>query len=249
MLWNEEGDCTASVWCKSIRWNLDADEEQYAVSMVKVRKWCQMVVEYDDLPSMDGRILKGLTNKYNVVKSNLNTNKSSIFVDEDCIQKIWRKTVNENFGTSYKNLEYYGAELSDAWNDIVLKGFDVLEKRWKRLKVNLSFTLQPENLWFYSQLDFSHLDEFIVEHLKINFRNYFKSEDITYILKTIKQIKRAKEIWFEVDDERVLEFILSYIQTYGFWYILTIQSKIKISDVSELILKRNWKKFYYKFTK
>ena len=248
MLRNEEGDCRASVWCKSIRWNLDADEEQYAGLMVKVQKWSQMVIEYDDLPSMDDRILKELTNKYNVIESNLNTNKSCIFVDEDCIQKIWRRTINKNFWTSYKNLEYYGAELSDAWNDIVLKGFDALEKRWKRLKVNLSFTLQYENIWWYSQLDFSHFDEFLVENLKIKFKNYFDSEKIIYILNTIKQIKRAKEIWLKVNDERVLEFIFAYIQTYGFWYILTIQSKIKISDVSELILKRNWKKFYYKFT-
>ena len=99
----------------------------------------------------------------------------------------------------------------------------------------------------FFQINFSYLNEFIVENLKINFKNNFESKEITYILKTIKQIKRAKEIWFEVDDERVLEFILSYIQTYSFWYILTIQSQIKISDVNEFILKRKWKKFYYKF--
>ena len=236
----------AFFWCKSIRWNLEADEEQYAGSMIKVRKWNQMVVEFDGYSSIKDRIW--LENKYNAIESNLKINETCIFVDEDCIQKVWRKTVNKNVWTSYKNLKYYKAELSDASSDVVLKGFDTLEKRWKRLKVNLHFTLHSENIRFFFQINFSHLNEFIVENLKINFKNYFKNENITYILKTIKQIKRAKEIWFEVDDERVLEFIFSYIQTYGFWHILTIQSKIKVSDVSEFILKRKWKQFYYKFT-
>ena len=214
--------------------------------MIKVWKWCQMVVELNNLPSKYR--INGLVNKHNVIKNYLNFAETCIFVDEDCINKIWRKTVNINIWTSYKSLEYYKAELPDAWNDIVLKEFDALEKRWKRLKVNLSFTLQSESIRYFSQLDFSHFDEFLVEKLKINFTNYFESENITYILKTIKKIKRAKEILLEVNDERVLEFIFSYIQTYGFWYILTIQSKIKISKVSEFILKRNWKQFYYKFT-
>ena len=226
---------------------MDADEEQYAGSMIKVQKWNQMVIELDDLPSIDDRILMGLKNKYKVIESNLNINKTCIFIDEDCIQKIWRKTINVNIWTHYKNLKYYKAELSDASNDIVLKGFDESEKRRKRLKVNLNFTLHSENIRFFFQINFSHFDKFIVENLKINFKNYFKSEDITYILKTIKQINRAKVIWFEVNDEKVLESIISYIQTYGFWYILTIQSQLKFSDVNEFILKRKWKQFYYKF--
>ena len=243
---SEEGSFSAPVRCKSIQWNLKANEEQYAFSMIKVRKWSQMVVELDSLQIDDTNI--GLVNKYNAIKSNLHINEICIFVDEDCIQKIWRKTVNVNIWTYYKNLEYYKAELTDAWNDIVLKGFDALEKRLKRLKVNLNFTLQPESLWIIFYICFSRLNEFIIEHLKINFKNYFEIEDIDYILETIQKFKRAKNIWFEVNDERILEFILLYIQTFGFWYILTIQSKIKISKVSELILKRKWKQFYYKFT-
>ena len=243
MWWNEELKIRALVWCKSIQWNLDANEEQYTWSMIKVRKWSQMVVEFDNLSSIC-RVMR-LKTKFNLIRLKLNLNETCIFIDEDCIQRIWRKTENKNIWTSYKNLEYYKTELSDASGDAVLKGFETLENRLKLLKVNLKFKLQSRNWMLKSQTNFAYLDSFIVENLVIKFEDYFDSDTIWSILKSIDDIKRIKAIKFEANDKRISKALALFIHNFDFRPILTIDSNVKIDAFDKLYLSMNWKQFCY----
>ena len=235
LVWrNKETKIYAFVSCKSIQWNLDANEEQYAGSMIKVRKWNQMVIEFENLSSIC-KILE-LIKKFNVIRTKLNLNETCIFVDEDYINKIWRKTENKNIWTSYKNLEYYKTELSDASNDAVLKEFETLENKLKLLKVNLKFILQSRNWMLQSQTNFAYFDNFIVENLVIKFDGYFDSDTIWSILKSIGDIKRIKAIKFEVNDKRILKALGFYIHKFDFRPILTIDSNVKIDAFDKFIL-------------
>ena len=193
-----------------------------------------MVVEFYGLSSICNIMI--LENKFNLIRLNFNLNETCIFIDEDCIQRIWRKTENKNIWTSYKNLEYYKTELSDASNDVVLIGFETLENRLKLLKVNLKFTLQSRNWKLKSQTNFACFDNFIVENLVIKFEDYFDSDTIWSILKSIDDIKRIKAIKFEVNDKRILKTLAFYIHKFDFRQILTIDSNVKIDAFDKFIL-------------
>ena len=242
IIWrNVDAKCFSYIQCKSIKWNLNQEDEKYYGSIIKVERWNQMVVEFD----CDSNIIKPgkFDDKYYFEKFNSICDESCIYIDEDWIQNIFWNFKNNNQTISYLQLKYYKTELSGLSSDTILNSYSTYKGTSKWLKVNLKWTLSSYKWENIESRDFSYFNRFIVESLKIRFQDDFSVQDFIDIINSILEIERLNKLDFEVKDSRVIKHIISNIYLFQPNLALTIKTSISMDALDYFILKKNFKNF------
>ena len=233
----------ASFIAESISWNLDNDHIDNFWDLVRIKKWNQMILKFNEESRL--KYWTDFNNKYLATKK-LKERSTWIYIEPNWITNLYKKSMFSNMYLDFERLKYYkidSFEFKDK--EKLLPILYNVDLRKREIWLEINWWIKPDfSLTAFSKC-ISKTKTWAVETLSIEIKEGLLEKQIELILSKVLDITCLNKLNIKSNDLKILETYFSNLKKKHYNTSLKIESQKEIDIYVHLKLKKMFKSFKF----